>query len=137
MNQPAISISRWAISGALLAIALLLPTIASSDEVALKCKSSGGDKMTDLVFDLEARTMTWAFQEYKIVHVDSDYITAFQANSDSATSTSKVGGEIWVLHRSSGKFWKAAVGEYCDGSDCSSVHMDTSTYEGTCLANMF
>jgi hypothetical protein len=119
------------------AVALLLPSIASSEGVTLKCINDSGEKMADLVVDLEAGIMTWAtFQEYKIIHVDSDYITAFQAESDSAISTSKVGGEIWVLHRSSGRFWRAAVGEYCDESDCSSVHMDTATYEGTCRANM-
>ena len=39
-----------------------------------------------------------------------------------------VGSSVWVLHRSSGRFWRASVGEFCDGSDCSSVHMDTSRH---------
>ena len=104
--------------------------LRKSDDVTLKCKNSGGDKMADLVVDLEAGTMTWAFLEFKIIHVDPDYITAFR-------TFDKVGGQIWVLHRSSGQFWRAAVGEYCDGSDCSSMHMGTSTYEGICRANMF
>jgi len=113
---------------ALLGTLLVSPVLA--EDVVLKCVTAEGTKAADLTINLATKRMTWSVIGYRIVHVDSDYITAIKDQQD------KMGGDIWVLHRSSGKYWRVAIGEYCDGKDCGSTRTAAVTYEGTCRKNM-
>ena len=108
----------------------LLSFSAQAEDVVLKCKTAEGLDAVDLTVNLENKEMSWGQSKYTIIHVDSDYITALLYRGDNP------GGEIWLLHRSSGKYWRASVGEICRTSECKSTYMAASTYEGTCKTNM-
>jgi hypothetical protein len=61
--------------------------------VTLTCISDAGRPLTDLIVDLDARTLTWGrgFFKYNVINVTDNYITAYEIpNID-------VGGGVWVL----------------------------------------
>ncbi len=119
-----------------LAVALLIQILAiqslHASPVTLKCTISSGDKAGDLIVDVEKKTMTWGILKYEIFHVNDTYISAYQKSND-------VGGEVWVINRTTGLYKRGAVGIYCS-TDCSPGDKQvflSQTYEGRCVKQQF
>ena len=69
---------------------------AIAEPVVLKCRSQDGRDVADLTVDTENNYMRWG-TNYNIVHVSSEYITAYQE------TLNIVGGEVFVMHRATGE----------------------------------
>ncbi len=120
--------------GAVLLVAALValagPTSkAIAEPVVLKCRTQGGQEASDLTIDIENNKMKWG-SNYNIVHVSSEYITAYQ-------ETNIVGGEVFVIHRATGDYWRALAGKYCSSRVCDDEKMGVLTYRGRCSRTMF
>ena len=79
---------------------------ATAGSTVLKCVTQEGLDTVDLMVDIENNKMKWADTNYNIVHVSSEYITAYE-------ETNAVGGEVWVMHRATGDYWRALAGKFC------------------------
>ena len=113
-------------------IALMFMSVtAVAEEVILKCVTAEGTQTEDIVVDLEAKEMRFGIIRYTILNVTPDYITAFTDQT-----YGKVGGDIWLLHRATGRYWRGAVGEYCTDEKCTATRPAAHTYTGTCRKNM-
>jgi hypothetical protein len=121
---------RQAIAVALIAL-MLLPVTSHANEVALKCVTSDGIKTPDLVINLAENWMSWGLLRFSILNHTDEYITAF-----SNTLRGKVGGELWLLHRATGEYWRSAVGVYCTDIECTSRRAMAVNYTGTCKRNI-
>ena len=113
----------------LLTLAALLPIAAHGAPSTLKCESSNGEKMVDLYVDLAAHSMTWSKNNYAITSVTDAWITGI-----SQTKNNEIGGEVWVLDRSTGEFKRALVFMSC-GMPCkgpSNTHLTAAVYTGRC-----
>ena len=89
---------------ALLASLLLVVGSSAAAPVTFKCTTAEGDPAADLVVDIENRTMVWATHQLYTIHaVDDRYISAYLKNQ------SQVGGEVWVLNRTTGEYLRVDV----------------------------
>ena len=103
---------------------------AIAEPVVLKCRSQDGRDVADLTVDIENNYMRWG-TNYNIVHVSSEYITAYQE------TLNIVGGEVFVMHRATGEYWRALAGKYCSSPSCDDEKMGILTYRGRCSRSMF
>ena len=103
---------------------------AIAEPVVLKCRTQDGLDASDLMVDIENNKMKWGASNYNIVHVSSEYITAYQ-------ETNVVGGEVWVMHRATGDYWRALAGKFCTDKKCDTEKMDIVTLRGRCSRSMF
>jgi len=104
-----------------------LAALAVSPPTTLKCTTHDGIETVDLVVDLDNRKMNWGISEYLITKVSDNYITGSQV-----MGSYRDGGEIWVIDRSSGEYWRASVGKICTDENCTSAKMDANFYQGIC-----
>ncbi len=79
---------------------------AIAEPVVLKCRTQDGLDASDLMVDIANNKMKWGDTNYNITHVSSEYITAYE-------ETNAVGGEVWVMHRATGDYWRALAGKFC------------------------
>lgn len=77
--------------------------------VTLKCTMEGGRPVADLIVDVAKKTMVWGISTYVIHAIDDRYISAYQ-NYPDGNASGGVGGEVWVLNRTTGKYVRAGVG---------------------------
>lgn len=110
--------------------ALVWAQSVSAEPVSLKCRTQEGLDTVDLIVDMERRTMSWGVANYGITAATEEYITAFRKRDE-------VGGEVFVLHRATGDYWRASVGAFCQDARCESTKMGTGTYLGRCALSMF
>jgi hypothetical protein len=77
--------------------------------MVLKCNAVwDGPIFQTLTVDLEGKWMRFGeYGKYKIISVTNRYITGLEDKDNG------VGGEIWVLDRDTGEYWRAAV--FLDG----------------------
>jgi hypothetical protein len=74
--------------------------------MVLKCNATpGGPIIQTLTIDLEGKWMRFGQygSAYKIISMTDRYITGLQ------DTDKHVGGELWVLDRETGDYWRAAV----------------------------
>jgi hypothetical protein len=73
--------------------------------MVLKCNAVwNGPIIQKLTVDLEERSMRWGdVGRYKIISMTDRYITGLEDQDDG------VGGQIWVLDRDTGEYWRATV----------------------------
>jgi hypothetical protein len=74
--------------------------------MVLKCNATpNGPIIQTLTVDLEGRWMKWGNygNAYKIISMTDRYITGLKEDDKG------VGGELWVLDRDTGEYWRAAV----------------------------
>jgi len=103
----------------------------TAEPVKLKCVADTGEAVADLMVDIEKREMIWGpIRHYRIAELTDEYVTAIHLDD------SGVGGEVWVMSRSSGEYRRAIVGLFCFGADCTRERLDIGTYRGTCQTNM-
>jgi hypothetical protein len=107
--------------------------------MAIKCNAAeGGPFAQTLTVDLEGKSMKWGIVTYKIISMNAHYITGLD-------DASGVGGEIWVLDRETGEYWRASVflgwpaaaitPEVLNGTKPRPPHsMQSATYHGQCNA---
>jgi hypothetical protein len=103
----------------------------ASSKILLKCTASNGEPVSDLEIDLAGKRMTWGAFGYEITSVTNRYISAYE------TMDGVVGGETWVLDRTTGKYVRAAVALFCDTSSCENQKLGTGAYRGVCAKNIF
>ena len=76
---------------------------AEAAPMTFKCTTAEGTPAADLVVDLERMTMSWGYKKYTIHSVNESYISAYEQVGN------EVGGEVWVLDRNSGEYFRAGV----------------------------
>jgi hypothetical protein len=117
----------------LLTLMMTVPVYANESRITLNCKADTGEPTVDLTLNLDAKEMKWGTAStYLINNISDEYITA-----SLVVPEGHVGGEIWVMSRSSGKYWRANVGMSCKTSKCTSEFMNIAGYQGTCLKKVF
>jgi hypothetical protein len=85
-------------------IALILASSgATAAPPPLKCTTSKGEAAADLVVDLNKRVLMWGGIVLTIQAVTDQYITAYELPQD------QIGGEIWVLNRTSGDYSRVSL----------------------------
>jgi hypothetical protein len=108
--------------------------------MVLKCNATpGGPFVFTLTVDLEGKWMRFGQygNAYKIISMTDRYITGLQ------DTDKHVGGELWILDRETGEFWRAAVflgwpanvltPEQLSGTAPRPLEtMQSSTYSGKC-----
>jgi len=105
---------------------------ATQKPITLKCHADNGTPTVDLLIDLENREMKWGITRYGILKIAKGYITALEIQPHKT-----VGTEVFVVERSSGKYWRASVGMTCRGKGCTDYKMSANTYMGICQKIMF
>lgn len=103
-----------------------------AEPITLKCETDTGTAAADLIIDIDNRLMSWAHQKYDIFNITDKYISAYLRSSD-------IGGEVWVIDRTTGMYKRGAVGIYC-ATDCSPEDSEvflSQTYEGKCVRQQF
>jgi len=110
---------------------------ATQTPITLKCQTDDGIPAVDLLIDLENKEMKWGTSQYasryKIIKISDKYITALETQS----VFKEAGGEVWVMDRASGEYWRASVGMTCRGKGCTDYKMSADTYMGICRKPMF
>jgi hypothetical protein len=101
--------------------------------MVLKCNATpNGPIIQTLTVDLEGRWMKWGNlgKGYKIISMTDRYITGLQETDKG------IGGELWVLDRDTGEYWRAAVflgwGSMVDLTLNPPATMQSTTYSGKC-----
>ncbi len=113
---------------------LLLVGSSAAAPVTFKCTTSEGTPAADLVVDIEKRTMVWSIKKYTIHAIDDRYISAYENNQ------SRVGGEVWVLDRTTGNYLRASVSVSWESPEAAKAAMQRNdpgkisaqTYRGKC-----
>ena len=117
----------------LLILQILYSGFACAEPLTLKCTTEDGAPAADLVVDISKRTLSWAFYSYRIVSIDDRYISAYQENDKA------VGGEVWVLNRTTGEYLRAGVGIFMTREESERKEtgkLRANTYQGKCLRPM-
>jgi hypothetical protein len=105
---------------------LLLAASAYAESLTLKCTTVDGKPAADLTIDLEAKRMTWSLTEYSITGLTDRYITGVSREFD------RIGGEIFVVDRSTGAYQRARVSMTCVDDKCTEHRLSSDTYRGRC-----
>lgn len=108
---------------------LWLPPVFA-EPVLLKCRTQEGRDAANLIVDVENQRMEWGSSMYDIRRMNSEYLTGYTDGFD-------VGGEVFVIHRSTGEYWRAAVTAFCQDAECNTTKLGTGTYRGRCVRGMF
>lgn len=112
--------------------ALLLANTATAAPVTLKCTDQSGEPVADLLVDVTAKEMSWSISRYRITQLGARYISAVEI-----TPPDRVGGEIWVLDRVTGRYTRAAVAilatQFQDGRPVD-PKLRAANYSGVCKA---
>jgi hypothetical protein len=89
-----------------LILAMFAAGTCSAAPMVLKCNATpDGPFVYTLTVELEAKWMRFGqFGTYQIVGLTERYITGFEEGDK------HVGGQIWVLDRDTGEYWRASVG---------------------------
>lgn len=108
---------------------LFVVGMAAAAPLTLKCSLPDGTPTSDLVVDIEKKTLVWGgFLEYTIHAVDDLYISAFKKSG--------VGGEVWVLNRTTGDYLRSGVSVSWDSPESFNRNvpgkLSASTYSGRC-----
>jgi hypothetical protein len=85
-------------------VAMLVTTPNLAAPLTLKCTAHNGETTEPLILDVDQGTMKWGISTYKIRTITDRYISAYQIMGDQ-----EVGGEIWVLNRTTGEYLRASV----------------------------
>lgn len=115
----------------LMALGLWRATDAAAKQRVLQCKTDDGAQASRLVLDLNKRTMLWGTStEYRITGITRQFVTAVEVRWMGAPR--RVGNEVWVMDRKSGKYWRASVFETCAVPDCTRKNVEARTFKGVC-----
>jgi hypothetical protein len=97
--------SRAVVKPCALLLSIFAVGTCAAAPMVLKCNAvPGGPFVFTLTVDLEGKWMRFGdYSTYKIISMNDRYITGFEDNDK------HVGGELWVLDRETGEFWRAAV----------------------------
>lgn len=115
----------------LLAMGLWPVGEAAAKPRVLQCKTDDGAQASRLVLDLKNRTMRWGTStEYRITGITKQFVTAVEVRWMGAPR--RVGNEVWVMDRNSGKYWRASVFEVCAVPDCTKKNVEARTFKGVC-----
>jgi len=108
---------------------------AWAEPLTLKCTTDTGEPVSDLNIDLDAGKATWGQSpegKYEIVGVTDKYLTLQQTSR-----FDDIGGETWVLDRTTGDYERAAVYIACVNlvinGKCSSEKLVARTFLGKCV----
>lgn len=109
---------------------LAIPETAAAT-TTLQCKTESGAQASRLELDLKKRILRWGSStEYRITGLTKQFITAVEVRW--MGSPRKVGNEVWVMNRASGRYWRASVFEVCAIADCTQKTIEARTFEGVC-----
>ena len=109
----------------------------SAEVIKLLCKYEGGTEFNrSLIIDLNKKVLEWnnIRNSHKIVGVEKSHITAI--NFDEGY----IGGEVLVLNRISGRYWRARVKNWCIAgypSPCQKQEVSSDTRGGVCKKQLF
>ena len=105
----------------------------SAEVIKLLCKYEGGTEFNiDLKIDLNKKVLEWArvLNSHEIVSVTESHITAIEFKDP-------LGGEVLVLDRISGRYWRAMVANFCMGNGCEKTQVLSDTSDGVCKKQLF
>ena len=86
-------------------LALVVATgSAWADSKVFKCVTEDGDPAVDISVDLENKVLNFGSLEYRIHHINSQFVSAYMNPINNA-----VGGEVLVFDRLNGEYHRATV----------------------------
>jgi len=104
---------------------------ATQNPITFKCKSDGGINIAKVSINLDTKEMKWGKSPYGVLKVSEEYITALGLERE------QTGGDIFVIDRASGEYWRALVGMFCEDTSCAIKRVETWTDKGLCQEIMF
>jgi hypothetical protein len=122
-----------ALAGAMITATFAVGT-ARANAMVFKCNATWDGPITQTItVDLVERWMKWGQtgNPYKIISLNERYITGLQDEGE------KPGGELWVMDRLSGEYWRAGVslGRTALTPEPTEA-MSSNTYHGKCTESL-
>ena len=116
----------------ILFLGLLWCNTLFAETTNLKCKIKNTQEWNVKVkINLSQNLMQMGDSKYKIISVNDEYITGLSYHS------SAIGGEVWTLDRTTGKYYRALVANVCQNNECTKHKVEAITYEGICKTKIF
>jgi hypothetical protein len=124
---------RWVVAGfvAVLGIGTWGISETAAAVKVLQCKTDSGAQASRLEMDLEKRTLRWGTStEYRITGLTKRFITAVEVRWMGAPR--EIGNDIWVMNRTTGRYWRASVFQVCAIPSCDQKTVEARTFKGVC-----
>lgn len=108
---------------------LILLGRSAAEPIELTCTPDDPNESwtARIVFDTEARTLTWADSKWDLLGATDQYLVARTLNGGWPTSL--------LIDRETGDFWRTVVGDLCADADCATSQLGGAMSTGFCLAS--